>query len=53
MVPKLNKVMSLHGDNSNQVNPYQVTSVKTERAGNKLYVKRIIEETTLQTQDIN
>ena len=47
MVPKLNKVMSLHGDNSNQVNPNQATSMKRERAVNKLYVKRIIEETTL------
>ena len=45
MVSKLSKTMSLHGDNSNEVNPNQVTSVKRRRAGNKLYVKWIIEET--------
>ena len=37
--------MSLHGDNSNHVNPNQVTSIKRQRAGNKIYVKRIIKET--------
>ena len=37
--------MSLHGDNSNQVNPNQVTSIKIQRAGNKIYVKQIIKET--------
>ena len=42
---KLNAAMSLHGDNSNQVNPNQVTSIKIQRAGNKIYVKQIIKET--------
>ena len=39
--------MSLHRDNSNQVNSNQVTSInqERERAGNKLDVKRITEET--------
>ena len=37
--------MSRHGDNSNQVNLNQVTSIKRQKAGNKLYVKWIIEET--------
>ena len=41
--------MSLHRDNSNQVNSNQVTSINQERerdrAGNKLDVKRITEET--------
>ena len=36
--------MSRHGDNSNQVNLNQVTSIKRQKAGNKLYVKWIIEE---------
>ena len=37
--------MSRHGDNLNQVNLNQVTSIKRQKAGNKLYVKQIIEET--------
>ena len=37
--------MSLHGDNSNHVNPNQVTSIKRQWAGNKIYVKRIVKET--------
>ena len=45
MVPKFNTVMSLQGGNSNQVNPNQVTSVKRQRAGNKIYVNRLIKET--------
>ena len=45
MVPKLNKVMSLQGGNSNQVNPNHVTSVKRQRAGNKIYLNRLIKET--------
>ena len=45
MVPKLNTVMSLHRDNSKQVNPNQITSIKRQRAGNKIYVKQIIKET--------
>ena len=32
--------MLLHGDNSNQVNPIQVTSIKRQRAGNKLDNRR-------------
>ena len=42
---KLNTVMSLQGSNSNQVNQNQVTSVKRQRAGNKIYVNRLIKET--------
>ena len=45
MLPKLNKIMLLHGDSSNQVNPNQVTSIERQRAANKLNVKRIIEDT--------
>ena len=45
MGPKLNTVMSLQGGNSNQVNPNQVTSVKRQRAGNKIYANRLIKET--------
>ena len=45
MLPKLNTVMSLQGGNSNQINPNQVTSVKIQRAGNKIYVNRLIKET--------
>ena len=37
--------MSLHGGNSNQVNLNQVTSVKRQSAGNKIYVNRLIRET--------
>ena len=37
--------MSLHGDNSKQVNLNQVTSIRRQRAGNKIYVKQIIKET--------
>ena len=37
--------MSLQGSNSNQVNQNQVTSVKRQRAGNKIYVNRLIKET--------
>ena len=37
--------MSLQGGNSNQINPNQVTSVKIQRAGNKIYVNRLIKET--------
>ena len=37
--------MSLQGGNSNQVNPNHVTSVKRQRAGNKIYVNRLIKET--------
>ena len=37
--------MSLHGDNSKQVNLSQVTSIRRQRAGNKIYVKQIIKET--------
>ena len=37
--------MSLHRDNSKQVNPNQITSIKRQRAGNKIYVKQIIKET--------
>ena len=44
-MPKLNKIMSFHRYNSNHVNPNQVTSIKRQRAGNKIYVKRIIKET--------
>ena len=44
-MPKLNKVMSLQGGNSNQVNPNHVTSVKRQRAGNKIYLNRLIKET--------
>ena len=44
-MPKVNKFISLHRDNSNHVNPNQVTSIKRQRAGNKIYVKRIIKET--------
>ena len=36
LVPKLKLSMSLHGDNSNQVNLNHVTSFKRQRAGNKL-----------------
>ena len=44
-MPKLNTVMSLQRGNSNQVKPNQVTSVKRQRAGNKVYVNRLIKET--------
>ena len=44
-MPKLNTVMPLQRGNSNQVKPNQVTSVKRQRAGNKVYVNRLIEET--------
>ena len=37
--------MSLHLGNSNQVNPNQVTSVKRQRSGNRIYVNRLIKET--------
>ena len=37
--------MLLQGGNSNQVNPSQVTSVKRQRAGNKIYINRLIKET--------
>ena len=37
--------MSLHGDNSNHVNPNQVISIKRHRAGNKICVKRTVKET--------
>ena len=37
--------MSLQGGNSNQENLNQVTSVKRQRAGNKVYVNRLIKET--------
>ena len=36
--------MSLQRGNSNQVKPNQVTSVKRQRAGNKVYVNRLIKE---------
>ena len=42
---KLNTVMSLQGRNSNQVNPNQVTSVKKQKAGDKIYVNRLIKQT--------
>ena len=44
-MPKLSTVLSLHGDNSNHVNPNQVISIKRQRPGNKIYVKRIVKET--------
>ena len=44
-MPKLNTVMSLKEGNSNQINPNRVTSVKRQRAGNKIYVNRLIKET--------
>ena len=47
MVPKLNKIMSLHGDNSNQVNPNEGTSIKRQRAVSKLHAKGIIVETKI------
>ena len=37
--------MSIHRDNSNHVNTNLVTSIKRQRASNKIYVKRIIKET--------
>ena len=42
---KLNTFMSLDGDKSKQANPNQVTSIRIQRAGNKIYVKQIIKET--------
>ena len=47
MVPKLNKIMSLHGDNSNQVNPNEGTSIKRQRAVSKLHAKGTIVETKI------
>ena len=44
-MPKLNTVMSLQRGDSNQVKRNQVTSVKRQRAGNKVYVNRLIKET--------
>ena len=44
-MPKLNTVMSLKEGNSNQINPNRVTSVERQRAGNKIYVNRLIKET--------
>ena len=43
-MPKLNTVMLLQGGNSDQVNPNQVTSVKRQRTGNKVYVNCLIKE---------
>ena len=43
-MPKLNTVMLLQGGNSDQVNPDQVTSVKRQRTGNKVYVNRLTKE---------
>ena len=37
--------MSLKEGNSNQINPNRVTSVKRQRAGNEIYVNRLIKET--------
>ena len=45
LVLKLNPIVSLHGDNSNHINPYQITSIKRHRGGNKTYLKQIIKET--------
>ena len=39
--------MSLHGDNSNQVNPNEGTSIKRQRAVCKLHAKGIIVETKI------
>ena len=44
MVPKLNPVMSLNRGNSNQVNPNEVTTVKRQKAGNKIFVNRLIKK---------
>ena len=44
-MPKLNTVISLQGGNSNQVNPNQLKKKKKQRAGNKIYVNRLIKET--------
>ena len=52
MVPKFNTVMSLHGDNSNQVNPNQVTSVKRQKVSNKTYVNCLIKATKNLIDDI-
>ena len=43
-MPKLNTVTLLQGGNSDQVNPNQVTSVKRQRTGNKVYVNCLIKE---------
>ena len=50
---KPNTIMSLHRDNSNHVNSNLVTSIKRQRARNKIYVKWIIKETKtlIDTQD--
>ena len=44
MVPKLNPVMSLNRGNSNQVNPNEVTTVKRQKAGDKIFVNRLIKK---------